>query len=279
MSARILIIDEDITNTSLLENILKAYKIVVINSIKIIDQDFDLIIVSYKLLKIYLNNLNNKTYNIPIIVLIEKNNYTVLNEALDLGVRDYISQPMAKEEVKARVKILLQQKQRLINSNIDTLTGLYNKDYFNFQIETLLLNARKSKEELSLIMIDLDFFRDINEAHGHLAGDEVLRQVAQLMNKEIRSTDILSRFGGEEFILLLPNTNINEAYIVAERIRKIIDLELYKISSAKVLISNTASFGIASFNVDDSVESLINRADAALYKAKHQGRNMIIMLN
>ncbi len=278
MSVKILIADQNIENTNFLEDTLKEYEILITNSNKVSEQNLDLIIVSYKLLHSYIEQLNNKNCNIPIIVLIEKNAYTSLNQALDLGASDYISLPAAPEEIKARIRILLQQKQKLINANLDILTGLYNKDYFNTQIEVLFVNVCKTREELSLVMVDLDFFRNINDNHGHLAGDEVLKQIAQLMNKEIRSTDILARFGGEEFILVLPKTNIDQAYVVAERIRQIIALEFYKSSSDSTLISNTASFGITSLRSEDSVESFIHRADIALYQAKQQGRNMIVKL-
>jgi two-component system cell cycle response regulator len=292
-SANILLIDEDPLQIRLIEKSLHPAKINIFDFDKNIEEylneNLDIVIVNTELsscdaLRICAKILNNPTTrNIPILSLIEEDDHEMAVKALDLGISDYIIVPINQDEIKARVITQIRRKKfqdalkyNLVNNinlaQIDSLTGIYNRHHFNEKAA----EALKNYNELSLIMIDLDYFKTINDTYGHLVGDEVLKQTAQRIKQSLRSKDLFARFGGEEFILLLPETDSNNAYSISERIRKAIESQPYQTDSIKETISNTASFGIASFKNKDSLETLINRADQALYRAKAQGRNLIV---
>lgn len=152
----------------------------------------------------------------------------------------------------------------------DPLTQLFNRlkieDVFKLEIE----RANRYKKPLSVIIVDIDYFKLVNDTYGHDIGDEVLKSISKILKENIRSTDTLGRWGGEEFIILVPETNKDQTTLLAEKIR--ISIEIYKFSKIKNL---TASFGVSSFTQDDTKESLIKKADNALYKAKEMGRNRV----
>ncbi|OFZ23371.1 MAG: hypothetical protein A2202_02640 [Bdellovibrionales bacterium RIFOXYA1_FULL_36_14] len=159
----------------------------------------------------------------------------------------------------------------------DGLTNLYNVRYFKSSLLKELKRTRRHEHSCSLIMIDIDFFKKINDSHGHPTGDSVLRKVSDIFLDCTRETDIVSRCGGEEFSIILPETPTEGALIVAEKIRKTTE-ETKFYSNANVQISVTLSLGIATFPEDaDVIESLTDKADQALYHAKHSGRNQVVM--
>ena len=295
--ATILLLDDDIAQCNFIKNTLNEANIIEVDLKKNIDTylnaNIDLVIVSTQLinidgLRICVKILNNKiTRNIPIIALIEEADSDIIVKALDLGVSDYIISPLNKEEVRVRVKTQISRKNfqdalknNLLNNitlaKIDSLTGLYNRYYFNTKAKEFYNLATTSDTPLSLIMIDLDYFKQVNDNYGHLVGDELLKQVSLRLKKSIRGDDILARFGGEEFIFLLPNTNLNQAYIIAERIRQNIEATPYKIQLEINPLINTVSLGVSTLKKGDTIEDLINRADKALYIAKQQGRNKVV---
>lgn len=159
----------------------------------------------------------------------------------------------------------------------DSLTNLHNRRYFLTTGEEVLSEHKANGHSVSIIILDLDHFKKINDTHGHAVGDEVLKSVAEVLRSQCRSTDLISRYGGEEFIILLPEIDQENAFLMAERIR--IALESMDIYVDNLLIKTTASFGIVSFSKGSkaSLELLINRADQALYFAKDAGRNKSIV--
>lgn len=154
-------------------------------------------------------------------------------------------------------------------ANIDFLTQINNRRSFDLILRNIMDSQTVLSHSFSVIMIDLDHFKKLNDTHGHLAGDQVLRSFAACLKKAIRDGDHLGRWGGEEFILLLPETNLNIASQVAERIRNLVHEQMFS------GFSITASFGIAESRIGETPESLINRADQALYKAKELGRDRV----
>lgn len=153
----------------------------------------------------------------------------------------------------------------------DPLTGAFNRNRFNQACTHEIDMARRYGPPLSLVIIDIDHFKSINDTHGHLAGDSVLKEISTIIKQNIRSTDIFARWGGEEFMLLLPQTSQGNACTVAEKLRGLI--EKYQFTQVGHI---TASFGISQFSNGNTQESLIQRCDDALYEAKHLGRNRVI---
>lgn len=157
----------------------------------------------------------------------------------------------------------------------DELTQLSNVRYFRIKLQGELEKAEKTEKPVSLIMIDLDHFKKINDTYGHPIGDQVIRSAAALLKSSVRATDIPARYGGEEMAIILPNCSVENAVIVAEKIRS--GLEALEIPTEKGILRFTASLGVASFPVHaNSREDLVEKADQALYKAKHSGRNRVV---
>lgn len=156
----------------------------------------------------------------------------------------------------------------------DSLTGLLNRHTFLQLADKEFARARRYSRPLSVIMIDIDHFKSINDRHGHAAGDEVLRGMSAICQSNLRDSDLLGRVGGEEFVLVLPDTPQTNAVRVAERMRE--QLAKSPIQPASLNLTITASFGVTSLREgDDSLQTLIERADAAMYSAKHGGRNQV----
>lgn len=170
----------------------------------------------------------------------------------------------------------------LKHATLDALTGYNNRHQFEKRLKETTASAKRQNQALCCIMSDIDFFKKVNDTYGHAVGDCVLKTVAKTIKKELRESDIPSRYGGEEFIFLLPHTNLDEALIVAERLRKKVEkkkinIEEYKIEGVKE-ISVTISIGVAQFNkCDKTPEALYKNADSALYIAKESGRNRVVV--
>ncbi len=166
----------------------------------------------------------------------------------------------------------LQQEARL-----DPKTGLFNARHFSGALREELARARRSDAPLSVIMADLDLLRDINNAYGHLAGDAVLRGIAAVFQRHLRHSDIPARFGGEEFAIVLPETTPQEAFAIAERIRRAVAAEQFDVETSSEPISATVSFGVAGCPADGTdANELVHQADLAVYRAKLQGRNRVL---
>lgn len=155
----------------------------------------------------------------------------------------------------------------------DEKTGLYNTKFFNDILEMELEKAGRNQEKLSLFMIDIDFFKKINDSYGHLKADEFLVRLAHILKKTLRTPDIIARFGGEEFIILLPQTNLEKAKLITARLR-----ENIKSDSVLKKYSLTVSGGLTEYRKGDTKVSLKERADKALYKAKETGRDKFVAL-
>ncbi|MBS3848222.1 GGDEF domain-containing protein [Devosia sp. BSSL-BM10] len=162
-------------------------------------------------------------------------------------------------------------------SMLDPLTKIANRKSFDEGLDTAIAEASSSKEPLSLMLVDIDHFKNFNDTYGHQTGDQVLRLVAMTLKSNIRGKDLAARYGGEEFVAVLPFTDIEGAITTAENIRRAIQAkELLKRSTNEKLGRITASFGVATFRRSDTAASLIERADRCLYAAKHAGRNRVI---
>ena len=172
---------------------------------------------------------------------------------------------------------LASYEQKLIQMNIkDGLTGVYNRRFLQTRLGEEYNRSKRYGAKLSLIMIDIDFFKKVNDTYGHQCGDAVLQSVATNINCHIRKTDYLARFGGEEFCCLLPETDLPGALVLAERFRRVVEAQTTLCQEHNIKV--TISLGVAEFTGEDTAESLLKRADEALYEAKHSGRNRVVSL-
>ena len=189
------------------------------------------------------------------------------------------------EEIKQQAQITLSKAKSYIEvleyATIDALTGYNNRHQFEKRLKETIASAKRQNQPLCCIMSDIDFFKKVNDTYGHAIGDYVLKTVAKTIKKELREEDIASRYGGEEFIFLLPHTKLEEAVVVAERLRKQVEkkkinIEEYNIQDIKE-ISVTISIGVSEYNKNDKEpQTLYQKADSALYKAKEGGRNQVV---
>jgi two-component system cell cycle response regulator len=158
----------------------------------------------------------------------------------------------------------------------DPLTGLHNRRYMEGHLRTLVKEAVQSGRPLSLLLADIDFFKAVNDTYGHDGGDAVLREFAARFRRNTRGIDLACRMGGEEFVIIMPETDLNSAFNVAERLRRCIAAEPFQIN-AETRARITASVGVAALeSTADTHETLFKRADRALYAAKRDGRNRVV---
>ena len=228
-----------------------------------------------------------RTRNVPILAIAEADNNARLVRALEIGVNDYLVRPFDKHEVLARVRTQIRKKrytERLRDSVqlsieaavTDPLTGLYNRRYMETHVGTLVDQAAARNKPLSVLVLDIDYFKSINDTYGHDAGDDVLQDFAIRIRKSIRGIDLACRYGGEEFVVVMPETDIAVATMVAERLRRRIASEPFPIQKGTRTIDVTISIGIAALAPDDDAAAVIKRADQALYRAKRDGRNRVV---
>ena len=218
---------------------------------------------------------DEQTADIPVIFVTGKLDVEDEEKGLAMGAVDYITKPIHPAIVAARVKThvtLKLQKDKLENLALrDQLTGLYNRHFILNSAKIKISSAHRHKHSVSLLMIDIDHFKSINDTHGHLAGDSVIKAVAKAINKACRADDIAARFGGEEFAVVLCHCDLSSAAEKAEKTRQ-------QIESLKPLgIATTISIGLSAIeNDEDSFTDILERADKALYQAKNDGRNRVV---
>jgi len=241
---------------------------------------------------------NEKTKFIPIIfVTAFSKDESYIFKGYETGAVDYLFKPLDPVILKSKVNIFLEldrnkkeleqskrkiekQNERLKELSItDGLTGLYNHRHFQDMLKREFALVRRNSSDLSCFMIDLDYFKDVNDTFGHSFGDFVLQRFAQLLKDAVRETDILARYGGEEFALLLPHTSLEGALVVAEKFRKKAEEFVYEDEGHSKRV--TASIGVASYRTHhpSTASDLVNFADQALYRAKAEGRNQVKIYN
>lgn len=221
-----------------------------------------------------------RTSAIPIIFISAKDQAPEKVAGLKLGAIDYISKPFDPAELKARITIVLQmielQEHLVDRANTDELTNLGNRRFLMEMLEREIMQAHNHGTEISLLMIDLDHFKSINDTYGHLGGDVILRQLAGILRNHVQQLDIVARYGGEEFVVVMPATAGKQALAAAERLRQKVAESHWKVSSEKVPI--TISLGVTTLGAFDHVDmfDFIKRADTALYVAKRRGRDCVV---
>lgn len=224
--------------------------------------------------------------DLPVLILTGMNDRELKIKGLEEGASDYITKPFDPEELVARVKVHLKIKglqddlkrsnELLLElSNTDHLTGLFNRRYLMECLDKEVQRSLRKGGSLSLLLLDIDHFKQVNDTYGHLQGDVVLQKVALHLQKELRSYDTAARYGGEEFVSVLPDATLSEAAFVAERVRA--SVQDIRFSGALAPLKLTVSLGVATFPVADvtTVDGFIKLADDALYRAKANGRNRV----
>ena len=221
-------------------------------------------------------------HKIPLVVLCDSSQISKLVRALDLGASDYLMTPVDEEELRLRLDMQLRRarhKKHLCGqiaksiemSLLDPLTGLYNRRCLQIRLPGVLERGGL----VALCLIDIDHFKKINDTYGHDAGDTILESVGQVLRSAVRRDDILYRIGGEEFVAALQGASVEEAYMVARRIRDFIAKRVFYVKGQAVAM--TVSIGLAFFDpARDTVDTLIKRADKALYRAKKGGRDSVV---
>ena len=276
-------------------------------------KDFDIVVTDINMPKMngldMLKEISKLDSTIPFVITTAHNDSNFLKQAIDLGVRGYVTKPMnlfqllesikvaaeprilrkqlekANETLEIQVaqrtqeledtikKLELHTEELLYKSTHDHLTTIYNRQKFNSALEDEIAREKRYPHNLSIIMLDIDFFKKINDTHGHDAGDEVLINLTKLVTLHIRDIDIFARWGGEEFMILLPETSLEYSTQLAEKLRK--DIANNTLSSA-ISDKITVSFGVTSLRKDDEKKIFLKRVDEALYEAKNTGRDKVI---
>lgn len=229
-----------------------------------------------------------RTRFIPLLIVAESGEEALIIRALDLGVNDYIMRPLDPNELLARS--ITQIRRRRYNDQLrntmqqsfelavtDPLTGLANRRYLENHLKVLFNRAAARGRPLSVCITDIDRFKSVNDTYGHDAGDEVLKEFASRIRASVRGADLACRFGGEEFVVIMPDTEPDQATQIAERLRCAIEEQEFKLGGSGIAIHMTASMGIAcNLAGAETPEQLLKQADVALYQAKNSGRNRVV---
>lgn len=299
--SKIIVIDDDVVQVKNINKILTRLtsNIRVFSNISTLDDDIsnveaDLVIISCQIEGADPLRFSTKIRTIDqlknssIMFLAEEENMKKVIKGMELGVNDYFIYPVDENELLARVKTQLRRKkyqdglrselEESVNLSLkDGLTGLYNRRYFDAHIAQLVTQDTDLGANLCLVMIDIDHFKEVNDNYGHQVGDVVLRAVTDMLSQNIRAIDLLARYGGEEFALLLSNISLDEAKLIADRLRISVEQLKIQIPNSSEVLVKTISMGIASYKEKESVMQWIERADKALYVAKAEGRNKVVV--
>ncbi|HEX9904759.1 MAG TPA: PleD family two-component system response regulator [Propylenella sp.] len=260
---------------------------------KVQAQNFDLLIISLSLktgdgLRLCTQiKTMDRLRQTPVLLITDADETPRLMQALDLGVNDYVIRPIDANELRARVRTQLRRKsyaerlRNMVSSAVelaitDPLTGLYNRRYLDAHIASAVEHAGATGKPVCVLLFDIDHFKAINDHYGHDAGDDVLKDFADRLRRGVRNIDLVARLGGEEFVLVMPETDAAFAAAVAERLRSDVEKVAFPTRSGES-IAVTVSIGLAEWQgTADTVESLVRRADQALYAAKRAGRNRVV---
>lgn len=300
LNARILIVDDRRSSIDRIESALARDNAIEVEEdpqaalLRTAEGNFDLVLLSLDFQNFdglrlvgQLRSLE-RTRHVPILRVTDPAQDARILRGLDLGANDYILRAADKNEIIARVRSQVRRKRytdRLRDTVqhsmelalTDPLTGLYNRRYMETHVGTLVDRAAARGKPLSVLILDIDYFKSVNDTFGHDAGDEVLREFADRLRASIRGIDLACRHGGEEFVVVMPDTDLGVATLVGERIRRRIAGEPFPIERGARTLEVTISVGIATrTGPQDNAPQMLKRADEALYRAKRDGRNRVV---
>jgi len=295
-SGKILLIeDHDFRAKKISKPLSKLHKVIVekdpVKGMKLAKTGMDLIIVS--LVSDSFDGLracaslrfNEESRETPILIIGDPEDEARLVRAYDIGINDTLMRPIEMQELKARVSTLLRRKfyadslRENFNENLemvvsDPLTGLGNRRYFDRAIDPFFGALNEKNEPFSIMVFDIDHFKRVNDILGHDMGDQILKEIAARLVTNMRAVDVVSRYGGEEFMIAMPDTNEADAVIAADRVRALIAGTPVFVDGQALQI--TTSAGVAEVQKDEQLRDVFKRADTALYKAKQAGRNKVM---
>jgi two-component system cell cycle response regulator len=225
---------------------------------------------------------------LPILLIGDDSDLNRLAKGLELGANDYLVRPVDRNELLARTGTQVRRKrlQDRLQQNYqrsfslaltDELTGLYNRRYLFAHLDELIERINQGGASAAVLLFDIDHFKKVNDTHGHAAGDDVLRELAARTSNSVRSVDLGARLGGEEFAVVMPETDIASAAEVAERLRLAVAIDRFVLRASSKELDITISVGVAAAETGDDRDRLLARADEALYSAKTAGRNRVII--
>ncbi len=227
------------------------------------------------------------TRHVPILLLADDSDIERIARGLDLGANDYLLRPLDAQELLARARTQIRHirtyyrlranyERSLAMALADPLTGAFNRRYMDMHLPRLLERAKTGQRALSAMMLDIDHFKKVNDTHGHDAGDAALRELVVRINRNVRTYDLTVRLGGEEFAVIMPETDSQTAQLIAERVRSKILETPFRLNDKGLEIPVTISIGVATLReAEETPASLLKRADEALYRAKEAGRNRV----
>ena len=227
------------------------------------------------------------TRHMPILLLLDEEDLPRLPKGLEIGVTDYLIKPIDRNELRARTRTQIRRlryhdKLRdVLQSSValaytDALTGVYNRRYMNAHLDRKIMEIAETVKPVSVMIFDLDHFKSINDTYGHTSGDEVLKELADRVARSVRDLDLMCRYGGEEFVIVMPDADVDVAVNVAERVRRTVAENPFAVSGSEEPLTVTISIGVATTrDPTETPEILIGRADEALYGAKGEGRNCV----
>ena len=256
--------------------------------------DYELVIISMSMIEEDSLRLcshlrsHEATRQTPILLMCSDGDLPRIAKGLELGANDYLVRPLDRNELLARVRTQVRRKryQDRLRQNYedslsmaltDSLTGLFNRRYLNAHLSRIIGRIAETHKPVAAILFDVDFFKHTNDNYGHQVGDEVLKELANRVSRNLRNFDMIARIGGEEFVIIMPDASVEAAAMVAERLRLTIAEKPFKVTHEKGKISITISLGVAATeDAAEQADSLIKRADDCLYDAKKTGRNRVV---
>jgi two-component system cell cycle response regulator len=227
------------------------------------------------------------TRHLPILAIVDPDERPRMVKALEIGLNDILPRPIDPQELAARARTQIKRKRYtdFLRNNLDhslelavtdQLTGLHNRRYMTGQLAALVARAAKGGQPTAALLIDIDHFKKINDTFGHDAGDEILREFALRVASNVRAIDLPCRYGGEEFVVIMPDTTLESAERIAERIRTHVAGSAFRVANGSEVLTVTISIGVAAtIGETDTPAALMKRADEALYEAKAAGRNKV----
>ncbi|MDX1916608.1 MAG: PleD family two-component system response regulator [Rickettsiaceae bacterium] len=226
------------------------------------------------------------------VLMTEEDNIDIVSKGVDIGISDYFSYPVDENELLARMRTQLKRKkyqdslrdglEKTISLSIkDPLSGLYNRRYFDIHMDHMLQKANLESKEMALLMLDIDYFKQVNDEYGHLAGDIIIKEVAQIIKNTVRLTDLVARYGGEEFVAIIYDITMQQSLEISERVRECVERHDFILPGIAKRINKTVSIGICHVQNTDNEPRLniVKKADEALYEAKETGRNKVCIFD